>query len=65
MDRKLEITQPRPAIAIAAHIRTETPALVVLFAGAMIALMLLLLPAFAQTDQPRPANASAKSYGEG
>ncbi|MDP2520880.1 hypothetical protein Q8W33_20125 [Shimia thalassica] len=66
MDRKLQLTEPHGPHAIAACIPAQTPTVMALFIGSILAVMLFVLPAFAQTDaQPMPENASAKSYGDG
>ena len=66
MDRKLQSTEPRPSKSNIAHIAAGIPTIMALVIGSIIAVLLLALPAFAQTAaQPMPENASAKSYGDG
>lgn len=66
MDRKSQLTEPRPPQSNIAHIATDIPTIMAPVIGSIIAILLLALPAFAQTAaQPMPENASAKSYGGG
>ena len=66
MDRKSQLTEPHRPHSIVAQIPTETPTVVVQLMGLIFAVLLLALPAVAQTAaQPIPENASAKSYGDG
>ncbi|UWS77992.1 hypothetical protein N1037_11900 [Phaeobacter sp. G2] len=66
MDRKSQLTEPHSPHVIAACAPAETPTIIALFVGSILAVILLLTPAFAQTgSQPMPENASAKSYGDG
>ena len=66
MDRKSRLTEPHRPHFIAAQIPTETPTAVVLLMGLIVAVLLLALPAVAQTAaQPIPENALAISYGDG
>lgn len=66
MDRKSRLTETRPPQSVAAQIPAQTPTVMALFIGSIIAVLLFALPVFAQTaSQPMPENASAKSYGDG
>ena len=66
MDRKSQLTEPRPPQSVTAHVPADTPTFMALFMGSIIAVLLLAIQGFAQTaDQPMPENASAKSYGDG
>ena len=66
MDHESGSTEPLCPNSIAAQTPAEIPAVVVLFTGLIVAVLLLALPAFAQTASlPIPENASAKSYGSG
>ena len=66
MDRKSQLREPRGPHAIAACAPAQTPTVMALFIGSILAVMLFALPAFGQTaGQPMPDNASAKSYGDG
>lgn len=66
MDRKSHLTEPCGRHAITVRAPAQTLTVMALFVGSILTLMLLALPAFAQTgSQPMPENASAKSYGDG
>ncbi len=66
MDHKSQLTKHRDPHAIAACAPAQTPTVMALFIGSILAVMLFVLPAFGQTaSQPMPENASAKSYGDG
>lgn len=66
MDRKSQLTKHRDPHAIAACAPAQTPTVMALFIGSILAVMFFVLPAFGQTaSQPMPENASAKSYGDG
>lgn len=66
MDRKSQLREPRGPHAIAACVPAQTPTVMALFIGSILAVLLFALPAFGQTaGQPMPDNASAKSYGDG
>jgi len=66
MDRRSQMSEPRRPHSVAAHIPADTATVTTLLAGLVIAVMLLSLPAFAQTAaQPMPENASAKKYASG
>ncbi len=66
MDRKSQLTEPRPPQLNIAHIAADIPTIIALFIGSIIAVLLFSLPAFAQTATQRmPENASVKSYGDG
>ena len=66
MDRKSQLREPHGPHLIAACAPAKTPTIIALFVGSILAVILLLTPAFAQTgSQPMPENASAKSYGDG
>ena len=66
MDRKSHLAELRPQHYFTAQVPADTPTVVVPFFGLVVAVLLLALPAFAQTAvQPMPENASAQSYGDG
>ncbi|MEP3941894.1 MAG: hypothetical protein ABJM63_11255, partial [Anderseniella sp.] len=66
MDRKPLLTESRGPHAIAFCAPSQTHTIIGLFIGSILALMLSVLPALAQTSaQAMPENASARSYGEG
>ena len=66
MGRKLGTTETRSPRSAAVHILADRPTVMALFVGSIIAVMLLALPAFAQTAAlTMPENASAKRYGSG
>ena len=66
MDRKSGIIKPLAPHSVAAPAPTNTAIVMAPLMGSIIAVMLLALPAFAQTAaQPIPENALAISYGDG
>ncbi len=66
MDRKSQLRGPHGPHVITARASAKTPTIIALFVGPILAVILLLTPAFSQTgSQPMPENASTKSYGDG
>ena len=66
MNRKSKLTEPGGPHAVAACAPAPAPTVMALCVGSILAVMLFVLPAFAQTNALlMPENASARSYGDG